>query len=304
MEEGLVEKMKNTNKIKDKEQLISDLGFILFFILVFITIVFVTDDQQHYFQNLIMLNLTFLLVIITYFTTLTLGFVLDGVIILSYISYVLYRSLVLGEIINGKEYFWVIMIPLFTFTINLYASNVLLLQKKINQLDVENKNLATVDSDTGLRNLRTFNNDAKIFMGMSMRGQIKLTLMIVKFRHYKEMRRIIGEEKHPLFMKKITDIMINAMRIEDSLYLIDKKDITFAIFVITDKEGSKIVEKRIKNEVEQQDFMAITDPYDIAIDLQIGKFECRECKGKNKEDIITPLAFIEKAKKEMEYDVG
>ncbi|KNZ42949.1 diguanylate cyclase domain-containing protein [Acetobacterium bakii] len=287
--------------MKNKEQVISDLGVVFFLVLTFITIVFTAGDSNNYFLNLVMLNITFLVIIVTYFTNLTLGLVINGVLIFAYISYTIFLTLGVGEPVEAKSYFWIVALPLFTFVVSLMTQGNLGLQKQVRELEAENESLATVDPDTGLRNLRTFTSDAKIFIGMAKRGQIELSLMMIKFRHYKEIKRILGEDRLPLFMRKMTEVMIRSMRVEDTVYLIDKEDITFGVFLITDTAGSEIVETRIKDQLQVEDFYSITAPYDVEIDLKIGVFHCDKCE---KGEMVSPLEFIEKARKEMEYDVG
>lgn len=84
------------------------------------------------------------------------------------------------------------LLPLFTYVVSLMTGRNLALQKRVKELENENVSLSTVDPDTGLRNLRTLISDAKIFIGMAKRGQIELSLMLIKFRHYKEIKRILG----------------------------------------------------------------------------------------------------------------
>ena len=53
--------------------------------------------------------------------------------------------------------------------------------------------------------------------------------------------------------------------------------------------------------MKTEEFYTITAPYEVEIDLKIGVFHCDDCKTGA---VVSPLEFIEKARKEMEYDVG
>ena len=288
-------------KMKNKDQVLSDLGLVFFLVLTFVTIVFTAQDASNYILNLIMLNITFLVIIITYFTNITLGLVTNGIVIFAYISYTIFLTLGFGEPVEAKTYFWIIALPLFTYVVSLMTGGSLALQKKMKELEEENVSLSTVDPDTGLRNLRTLVSDAKIFIGMATRGQIHLSLMMIKFRHYKEIKRILGEDRLPLFIRQISEAMVRSLRVEDTVYLMEKDDITFGLFLITDSAGSEIVENRIRDHMKSEDFFTITAPYEVEIDLKIGVFHCDICE---KGGTVSPLEFIEKARKEMEYDVG
>ena len=287
--------------MKNRDQILSDLGIVFFLVLTFVTITFTAQDTEHYIQNLVMLNITFLVILITYFSNITLGLVTNGIVIFFYISYTIFQVLSNGEALMASSYFWIVLLPLYTYVVSLMTGRNRALQNRVKELEDENVSLSTVDPDTGLRNFRTLISDAKIFIGMSKRGQIELSLMMIKFRHYKEIKRILGTERLPLFIRQMTEVMHRSLRAEDTLYLIEKDDITFGLFLITDTAGTKIVENRIRNHMKTEEFYTITAPYEVEIDLKIGVFHCDECKEGG---TISPLEFIEKARKEMEYDVG
>lgn len=287
--------------MKNKDQVLSDLGIVFFLVLTFITITFTAQDSANYIQNLIMLNVTFLVILITYFSNITLGLVTNGIVIFFYISYTVFLVLVNGVPLTASSYFWIVLLPLFTYVVSLMTGRNRALQNRVRELEDENVSLATIDPDTGLRNFRTLVSDAKIFIGMSKRGQIEISLMLIKFRHYKEIKRILGEERLPLFVRQMTEVLHRSLRVEDTLYLVEKEDITFGLFLITDTAGTKIVEKRIRDQMQTEEFYTITAPYEVEIDLKIGVFHCDHCK---KGEAFSPLDFIEKARKEMEYDVG
>ncbi|OFV71309.1 diguanylate cyclase domain-containing protein [Acetobacterium wieringae] len=287
--------------MKNRDHVLSDLGIVFFLVLTFVTITFTAQDADHYVQNLVMLNVTFLVILITYFSNITLGLVTNGVVIFFYISYTIFLVLVNGEPLTASSYFWIVLLPLYTYVVSLMTSRNQALQNRVNELEDENVSLSTVDPDTGLRNFRTLVSDAKIFIGMSKRGQIELSLMMIKFRHYKEIKRILGEERLPLFIRQMTEVLHRSLRAEDTLYLIEKEDIIFGLFLITDTAGTRIVEKRIRDHMKTEEFYTITAPYEVEIDLKIGVFHCDNCKNG---EMVSPLEFIEKARKEMEYDVG
>lgn len=287
--------------MKNRDQILSDLGIVFFLVLTFVTITFTAQDTEHYIQNLVMLNITFLVILITYFSNITLGLVTNGIVIFFYISYTIFQVLSNGEPLMASSYFWIVLLPLYTYVVSLMTGRNRALQNRVKELEDENVSLSTVDPDTGLRNFRTLISDAKIFIGMSKRGQIELSLMMIKFRHYKEIKRILGTERLPLFIRQMTEVMHRSLRAEDTLYLIEKDNITFGLFLITNTAGTKIVENRIRNHMKTEEFYTITAPYEVEIDLKIGVFHCDECKEGG---TISPLEFIEKARKEMEYDVG
>lgn len=170
--------------MKNRDQVLSDLGIVFFLVLTFVTITFTAQDSAHYVQNLVMLNVSFLVILITYFSNITLGLVTNGIVIFFYISYTIFLVLVNGEPLTASSYFWIVLLPLYTYVVSLMTGRNRALQDRVKELEDENVSLSTVDPDTGLRNFRTLISDAKIFIGMSRRGQIELSLMMIKFRHY------------------------------------------------------------------------------------------------------------------------
>ncbi|MCG2729635.1 MAG: hypothetical protein L6276_05045, partial [Acetobacterium sp.] len=83
--------------MKNKDQVLSDLGIVFFLVLSFVTIVFTASDSANYILNLVMLNVTFVVIIITYFSNITLGLVTNGIVIFAYISYTIFLTLGYGE---------------------------------------------------------------------------------------------------------------------------------------------------------------------------------------------------------------
>lgn len=67
---------------RNQSSLLSDSAFLLLFVICFISIVFTAGDPNRYIQNIVFLNAAFLIAIITYFTTLITGLVLNILFIL------------------------------------------------------------------------------------------------------------------------------------------------------------------------------------------------------------------------------
>lgn len=284
--------------MRDRGQLLSDIGLVTFLMLTFITITFMSKVSTNYFENVVMLLMVFLIILITYFTNFTFGLIANGIIVFFYFTYIIYLSLVENQTVQPTSFVWIILIPLFTVSIALFSRSTLTLQNKAKVLEEERNALAVLDQLTGLKNIRAFNNDAKIFMDMAERGQITLTLMAIDFRFYKEISRILGEDVEKNFLKKVIEIIQESLRIEDSLYLIDQEEMIWGVLLITNAEGAEIVSVRLKEEMKNHNFKPVTDPYDIIVDLRTGDFEYK--KGEK----LSPLEFIAKAKAEMTYDVG
>lgn len=67
----------------------------------------------------------------------------------------------------------------------------------------------------------------------------------------------------------MTEVMHRSLRPKNTLYLIEKDDITFGLFLITDTAGTKIVENRIRSHMKSEETYTITAPYEVEIDLKV-----------------------------------
>ncbi|MDH6371246.1 signal transduction histidine kinase [Paenibacillus sp. PastF-3] len=180
---------------RNRSGLVSDIALLSFLVLLFICIVFISGAPDDYIQNIIILNVAFILAIVTYFTTVTAGLVLNLVFIFTYGFYTMYQTISLGETIELNTYFWLIMTPLLTVVLWIFTLSNRELQAENQRLEKKTANMAIIDENTDLRNSISFQKDAALFTGISTRYQIPLTLLVVKVKYWNEIRRIIPEDK-------------------------------------------------------------------------------------------------------------
>ncbi|WP_317914495.1 hypothetical protein [Carnobacterium maltaromaticum] len=102
-------------------KLLSDLALLGFLLLMFIIVVFTTFDQSSFVQNIIFMNVALLLAIITYFTTITAGLILNLIFIFLQGSYALYQSISTSETFGASLYFWLVMTPLLSVTLYMFS---------------------------------------------------------------------------------------------------------------------------------------------------------------------------------------
>ncbi|MNO32079.1 hypothetical protein D3C76_220630 [compost metagenome] len=282
---------------RNRSSLFSDLAFLVFLVLNFICIVFIAGSPDHYIQNIIILNIAFLLALVTYFTTVTAGLVLNLAFIFGYGFFVLYQTVSGGETIGVNTYFWLIMTPLLTVVIWVFASRTRELQEENEQLEKRTANLATVDENTDLRNILSFQKDASLFTGISTRYSIPLTLLVVKVKYWSEIRRLIPEEQLSEAIYDVSQLSQSSIRTNDALYLLDKEDATWGLLLFTDREGAKIVIERIKFKLQELNDTEFSAKYKVNLGLKIGAVQYEA------ETVENPFDFILQAKKQLEYDV-
>lgn len=282
---------------RNRSGLASDLGFLLLLVLMFICIVFISGSQGSYIQNIIILNLVFLLALVTYFTTLTAGLLLNLVFIVGYGFFIVYQTVSQGETVGVSTYFWLIMSPLLTLTLWLFTSSSRGLQAENERLKKKTANLAAVDENTDLRNSISFQKDASLFTGISTRYHIPLTLLVIKVKYWNEIRRLIPEEQLSEAVYDVSKLSQSSIRTNDALYLLDKEDATWGLLLFTDREGAKVVIERIKFKLQEFNITEFSGKYKVNLGLKIGAAEYEADKIEN------PLDFIAQAKKQLEYDV-
>ncbi|EAH0638614.1 GGDEF domain-containing protein [Listeria monocytogenes] len=282
---------------KITNNLFADIAFLFFILLCFITIGFMINTPDEYLRNIILLNITFLLVIITYFTNLTLGLILNVLYIFIYATYIIYE-IVANQIAYGfGSYFWLIITPLFTVASAMFTRNTSRLQEENTKIKQQNLYLGTIDQETLLKNIVSFQNDERIFSSISRRYDLPLSLMVIKVRHWRELKRFQSEDEMRLALQDISAILETCIRTSDVLYLLDKDDATWGLLLLTDEPGGKLVADRIKSRIAEANTEEFAAKYRVKLELRIGTSQF------DSEKVKTPLDFIDLATKELEYDV-
>lgn len=282
---------------RNRSSLASDLGFLGFLVLMFICVVFIAGSGSGYMQNIIILNIAFMLALVTYFTTVTAGLTLNLAFIFIYGLFTVYQTVSRGETIGVSTYFWLIMVPLITVMLWIFTSSSRGLQEENERLKKTTANLATVDENTDLRNSIAFQKDASLFTGISTRYGIPLTLLVVKVKYWSEIRRLIPEEQLSEAIYDVSQLSQSSIRTNDALYLLDKDDATWGLLLFTDHDGARIVIERIKLKLQQFNENEFSGKYKVNLGLKIGAVQYDAATIEN------PLDFIVQAKKQLEYDV-
>ncbi|OAB43363.1 GGDEF domain-containing protein [Paenibacillus glacialis] len=282
---------------RNQSNLVSDVAFLLLFVICFICIVFIAGKPDQYIQNIIFLNITFMIAIVTYFTSLTVGLILSIIFIFGSGTFTLYQSVVQGSTVGNDSYFWLILAPTITYVTWLLTRANKQLQDEKDQLQKSNISLATMDENTNLKNSLSFQRDATVFMALSTRYDIPLTLLVINVKYWDEIRRMTSEEDMTAALYDVSMLSQTSIRTNDSLYIFDKENPTWGMMLFTDRQGANIVIERLREKVINLNTGDNADKYKIELSLRVGSVEYHS------EAISTPLDFIIEAKKELEYDV-
>lgn len=280
-----------------QNSLISDVAFLLFIGACIVTMVFIASDPSAYVMNMVFLNTAFLIAIITYFTTIMTGLILNLLFIFGYGSFTLYQTATSGDIVGAANYFWLILTPIFTLLVWLYSQTNRLLQEENQRLRNQNSSLAMIDEATRLKNTLSFQQDVKTFMALSDRYNIPLTLLVINVKYWDEIKRIMNTEKFSNVLMEVSDISQSLVRSNDSLYLLNKENPTWGVVLFTDREGSGIVMNRLKNKIDELNDAEFKHKFTVELQLKIGVAQY------DKLNPASPLELIAQAKRTMEYDV-
>jgi len=280
-----------------QNSLISDVAFLLFIGACIVTMVFIASDPSAYVMNMVFLNTAFLIAIITYFTTIMTGLILNLLFIFGYGSFTLYQAATSGDIVGGANYFWLILTPVLTLLVWLYTQTNRLLQEENQRLRNQNSSLAMIDEATRLKNTLSFQQDVKTFMALSDRYNIPLTLLVINVKYWDEIKRIMNTEKFSNVLMEVSDISQSLVRSNDSLYLLNKENPTWGVVLFTDREGSGIVMNRLKNKIDELNDAEFKHKFTVELQLKIGVAQY------DKLNPASPLELIAQAKRTMEYDV-
>jgi len=278
-----------------KKNLQTDLSFILLVVLIFVYFIFLIYQEEYLMDNFLIAAVVFIIVLITYFTNLTTGLIINTTLILTYITYVIIQSITKGIVIRPYVYFWIVMSPAMTTAFSLFTMSAAGLQKQVADLSGKLVTISTLNEDTKLKNLRAFENDANIYMGIAKRYDIDFGVLLIRFKYQKEIELLSRKEGMKQVVLQVIDVVKKATRAEDELYQLDEKEITFAMLMLTKKEGINVIRGRLKEKIAQIDTNDILNTRQLLLDMKIGM-----AFDDGKKDA---LELLDAAKDALQYDV-
>lgn len=273
----------------------SYLLILLLEIFIVVTLLIFIQNSNLSILDFIMLCATFFTVMITYIGGFVIGLILCSIIIFIYASYIFYMNLIKGVEIQYISYIWMISIPLLSFTIGKLGNNISKLQKANMKLIDNHKSLVTIDKDTGLGNIKLFYMNLDKEISKAKRHNTPCTLMMIKLPYYKEIKKIIGENKTSKLMREISDIILSSTRNEDDSYTLEN-DTLAIVMPVTDYQGALIVKNRIKERIVELNLDLKSEKNYVNVDVKISIVEYRD-------EIKNSMEFKFIAEEELQYDV-
>ena len=273
----------------------TDISFIALVVLIFVYFIFLIYQEEYLMDNFLIASVVFIIVLITYFTNLTTGLIINTTLILTYITYIIIQSLTKGAVIRPYVYFWILMSPALTTVFSLFTMNTSMLQKQVMELNKKLVSLSTLNEETRLKNFRAFENDALIYMSIAKRYKIDLAVLLVKFRHQREIERLAQKEGMRQVVGQVTEVVRGITRTEDELYQIGEDEIVFGMLMLTRKNSIEIIQERLKDRIAEIDTNSVLNTRQLVLDMRVGiAFYDGE------KDV---LGMLDAAKSAMQYDV-
>ncbi len=267
---------------------------ILFIICIFIQLSFFIFSHKVNIENYLSLILVFTTVLFSYFLKTVHSLIFTIFIIGIYWMNIMYQNLNTGNYNVFNSYFFIISLLITSFI----TSN---LSKEINTIhcisrEFENKyrELITVDELTGLNNKQVFYRHLNKEIKRSLRDQSSLTLMLVKIRHYDNLKSILNKKDMKKLILDIGNYINNNTRYEDEGYRM-KDDLIGFLLINSHIKGGELVKNRVKEGINTVIFKNSKNKK-ISIELQIGILEYHKDKFK---DIY---GFVKLTEEELEYD--
>lgn len=282
-------------KLKNNS-LVTDLAFMCMLLLMLICVIFMLQNYDNLQRNTIILVIVLINVIITYFTTIAAGLIINIAMIFGYSVYIILSSAYKGVSIQSEIYFWIIWSPLMIVSSYLFTRRTLLAEKENFEMHERIKCLSAVDVLTGLKNMRGFEQDGLVYMKISHRYSLELVMLVWQFRFQKELTQMIGEGGLKKLVKQISKQIAESLREEDEIFMLDDNPYMWGTLLFTNAETTDIIIDRIAKQLKKIDIRNASGKHAIQLDMRVGT-------ARYSEQIQTPLQFLEQARKSSEYDV-
>ena len=112
------------------------------------------------------------------------------------------------------------------------------------------------------------------------------------------MRKVLKMPEYEKVIKQLSLLIVDTVRLEDRVYCIDDNG-GFGIILTCDKEGTKIVEKRLREKLDDPKwFSGISDKQQIRAEVKLGYLQYEKTKYNRNAN-----SFKDDVEEEVEYDM-
>lgn len=276
---------------------LEDIGISVLLIALFTaTIVGALSDGSLFTENLVMTIVTFIAVLLTAIRVTSIPAIIAGIETVSYIAYKLYQVFGQDARIPLLSYLWIAIPGLAVLGMSLFIKGVQRLQRDNNVLSKQVEDLIMIDPLTGFYNLRSMYMDIQTQISYSERHNTHISLMIIRPRYRKELKDVLKKEQYEKVIVAFSKLIYETVRLEDKVYALDN-DGTIGALLTCDRQGAKLVEKRIRKKIEETAAFDKIAEKPIRMEIQLGFLEY---KKEYNRDVIQFKSLVEE---EVAYDL-
>ncbi len=276
---------------------LEDIGISVLLIALFsATIVDSLGGEFLFTENLVMTIVTFVAVLLAAIRVTNIPAIIAGIATVSYIAYKLYQMFAQGGIIEGLSYLWIAIPGLAVLGMALFSKGIQRLQRDNNVLSKQVEDLIMIDPLTGFYNLRSMYMDIQTQISYAERNNTYISLMIIRPRYRKELKDVLKKEQYEKVIVTFSKIVYETVRLEDRVYSLDS-DGTVGVLLTCDRQGAKLVEKRIRTKIDNTNAFDNIAKKPIRMEIQLGFLEY---KKEYNRDAIKFKSLVEE---EVAYDI-
>lgn len=285
------------NKKDVSGKTLQDVGICVLLVALFAaTIACALADPTLFSENILMTAVTFAAVLMAAFRVTGFAIVMAALQTLIFFVFKVYGMFVLNNPISTSSYFWIVIPGLSVLGMVMFIKGVARLQLDNNILSKQVEELIMIDPLTGFYNLRSMFMDIQTQISFAERNNKKICLMILRPRYRKELKDVLKKNQYETAIVKLSKYVFDTVRLEDRVYSIDG-DGTIGVLLTCDRAGSRLVEERLRNKIENESAFQDIAEKPIRMDIQLG---CLEYTSDYNRDAIL---FKSQVEEELAYDI-
>ncbi|MBP2098464.1 hypothetical protein [Enterococcus rivorum] len=277
----------------NKQKVQTDLSLLFFLLLQFITIVFVGFTGQQLMMNVTLASVALILAIVTYFTDITMGMILNLIYLFIQGGYTIYLVVSGEKAFQYPFYFWLVMTPLFSIAVAFLTYSMRVLKDENETLN-KNMDIARVNAENHLRTLVAFKDDHAVFSSVAERYAIPYRLIGIRLNFWYELEHLLTNKQ----IKDVEQLVIKSIDKARSgkglVYILDEENLTFGILIYQNEEEVNQIIQKIKAAFEEEAPKSVED---IAMSIRVSSVAF------DKDTMDDSFGFMNEMIKELEYDV-
>ena len=268
-------------------------------LLSFILAVVVTGStgSEHFTENIILTCVLALAVIVTAAGYLMVGIIVAAVATVVFAGLKIYSITALQSDFPTISFLWILLPAMCVAGIALYIKRYspLVLENAILKKQVDD--LVMIDPVTGLYNLRSLFMDFQTQISYAERNDSPISFMILRLRYPAEMKKVLKPSQYEKVVKQLSLLIVDTVRLEDRVYSIDENG-GFGIILTCDRDGTKIVEKRLRDKLSDSKWFEGISDKQIRTEVKIGYLQYDKTKYNRDAN-----SFKSDVEDEVEYDM-